>query len=169
MIWIILTAFAVYMSYNFAVLKLFGIPNSLSQTYYEFKYLKSWLKVLFPIMMISVGGLLVPAWLEISGDSNFTFMVFLAIMGILLTGAAPAFNNSDFDDKIHTISAIFAAVFALLWIIFVTNLWWLIIVWTVIISAIAIITKTWKIAIVYWVETIAFMSTFTSIIAHFLL
>lgn len=167
-IYLVLAAFAVYMSYNFAALSLFGTPRSLSQTFYEFKARKSWQRVLFPVMMVSVGALLVPAWLEISEGSDFMFTAFLAVVGIIFTGSAPAFRNSDLEDKVHTGSAIFAAVSTILWIILVAKLWWFIIVWTVMVSLIALLTETWKTSLVYWLETIAFMSTFTAIIAHFL-
>ena len=148
-------------------LSLFGIPKSLSQTFYEFKHRKSWQRVLFPVMMISMGFLLIPAWLEISEGSDFMFTAFLAVVGIILTGSAPAFNNSDLEDKVHTGSAIFAAVSAILWIILVAKLWWFIIIWAVIISLVALLTETWKTSIIYWLETIAIMSTFTSIIYYF--
>ena len=166
-IYLVLAAFALYLSYNFAALSLFGTPKSLSQTYYEFKSRKSWQRFLFPAMMVGMGFLLMPAWLEISEGSNFMFTAFLAAAGIIFTGTAPAFNRSDLENKVHTGSAIFAAVFALLWIILVAKLWWFILVWSVMVALIAVLTGTWKSGLVYWLETVAFLSTFTAIIAHF--
>ena len=169
MIYLVLAAFALYFSYNLAILNLFGIPNSLSQTYYEFKERKSWQRIFFPIMMLGVGILLLPAWLEISEGTNFMFTAFFAAGGIMFSGSAPAFNSSDLEDRVHTGSAFFAAIFALLWVILVANLWWFIIVWGIIFILIALITKTLKTGLIYWLETITFISTFTSIIAHFIL
>lgn len=166
-IYLVLAAFALYICYNFATLSLFGAPNSLSQTYYEFKNRKSWQRFIFPVMMIGVGFLLLPAWLEISEGSNFMFTAFFAAAGIIFTGSAPAFNRSSMENMVHTGSAIFAAVSALLWIILVAKLWWFIIVWALMISLIALLTGTWKSGLVYWIETVAFMSTFTAIVAHF--
>lgn len=166
-IYLVLAAFAMYLSYNFAALSLFGTPKSLSQTFYEFKERKSWQRVLFPVMMVGMGFLLLPAWLEISEGSNFMFTAFLAAAGIIFTGSAPAFKNSVLESKVHTGSAIFAAVFALLWIILVAKLWWFILVWLVMITLIALLTGTWKSGLIYWLETVAFMSTYTAIIAHF--
>lgn len=166
-IYLVLAAFALYLSYNFAALSLFGTPRSLSQTFYEFNERKPWQRFLFPIMMVGMGFLLLPAWLEISEGSNFMFTAFFAAAGIIFTGSAPAFNSSSMENKVHTISAIFAAVFALLWIILVAQLWWFIIVWAVMLALVAVLTGTWKTGLVYWLETVAFMSTFTAIIAHF--
>jgi hypothetical protein len=95
-------------------------------------------------------------------------MAFFAAGGILFTGAAPAFNSSKLENNVHTVSAIFAATFALLWVIFVAKLWWFIIVWFVLIALISLLTNTWMTSYVYWLETVAFMSTFTAIIAFFL-
>ena len=167
-IYLVLAAFAMYLCYNLSALSLFGAPYSLSKTYYLFQERKSWQRFLFPVMMIGMGLLLLPAWLEISALSPFMFTAFLAAGGIIFTGAAPAFNNSQMENRVHTVSAIFAAIFALLWIILVAKLWWFIIVWAVLISLVALLTNTWKTSYVYWLETIAFLSTFTSIIAFFI-
>lgn len=163
----VLIAFVVYWAYNAGVLSIFGAPFSLSQTFYLLKERAKWQRILFPIMMFLMAGFLMPAWLDISEGHNLQFMAFFAAAGLMFTGAAPAFNRSDLENKVHTISAIFAAVFALLWIIFVANLWYFIIVWAIVIGAIAIWSKTVKTSYIYWLETVAFMSTFTSIIAYY--
>ena len=118
-------------------------------------------------MMMTMAGFLMPAWLEVSEGHNLQFMAFFAAGGIMFTGAAPAFDSSDLENKVHTYSAIFAAIFALLWIFFVAHLWYFIIVWFIVIALIALLSNTIKTSFVYWLETVAFMSTFTSIIAYY--
>jgi hypothetical protein len=115
-------------------------------------------------MMVSMAGLLLPAWLEISALSSLQFTAFLAAAGIIFTGSAPAFKSNDLEKKVHTVSALVAAVFALLWVIFVSKLWFIILIWLAVIALIAFITKTIKSSYIYWLETVAFMSTFTSIL-----
>lgn len=166
-IYLVLVAFILYTSYNIAALSMFGIKNSLSQTFYEFKNIKPCYRFFFPIMMISMGFLLIPAWLVISEGSNYMFTAFFAATGIIFTGSAPAFNRNKLEDRMHTGSAYFATTFALLWIILVTKLWWVIIIWGVIILFVALLTKTLKSSIIYWLETVTFLSTFTSIIIYF--
>lgn len=166
-IYLVLVAFILYTSYNIAALSMFGIKNSLSQTFYEFKNIKPCYRFFFPIMMISMGFLLIPAWLVVSEGSNYMFTAFFAATGIIFTGSSPAFNRNKLEDRMHTGSAYFAAIFALLWIILVTKLWWVIIIWGVIILFVALLTKTLKSSIVYWLETVTFLSTFTSIIIYF--
>lgn len=164
----VLIAFLIYWSYNSAVLSIFGAPFSLSKTFYLFQERKKWQRILFPIMMITMAGFLMPVWIEISEGNNMQFLSFLAAAGLIFTGTAPAFDSSDLVNKVHTYSAIFAAIFALLWILFVTHLWHFIIVWAIMITLIAFLSKTVKTAYVYWLETVAFMSTFTAIIAYYL-
>lgn len=157
-------AFAIYLIYNGAALRLFGVPESLSNTFYLYNDKKKHLGILFPIMMVSMAGLLLPAWLEISAISSLQFTAFLAAAGIIFTGSAPAFKSNDLEKRVHTVSALVAAVFALLWVIFVSKLWFIILIWLAVVALIAFITKTIKSSYIYWLETVAFMSTFTSIL-----
>ena len=163
----VLIAFMIYLAYNAAALSIFGAPFSLSKTFYLFQERKKWQRILFPIMMITMASSLLPAWLEVSEGHNLQFIAFFAAGGIMFTGAAPAFDSSDLENKVHTYSAIFAAIFALLWIVFVAHLWYFIIVWFIVIALIALLSNTIKTSFVYWLETVAFMSTFTSIIVYY--
>lgn len=165
---LLLTAFFIYWAYNMAALSVFGVPKSLSMTYYLFKERKEWQRLLFPIMMLSMAGLLIPVWLEMSEGSNLQFMSFLAGAGIMFTGTVPTFKSSKLEDRVHTISAIVAAVFALLWVFFVAHLWYIILIWLVIVTLIALLSSSIKTSLVYWLETVAFMSTFMSIIIYYL-
>ena len=157
-------AFTIYLIYNGVALRLFGVPESLSNTFYLYNDKKKYLGILLPIMMVSMAGLLLPAWLEISALSSLQFTAFLAAAGIIFTGSAPAFKGNDLEKRVHTVSALTAAVFALLWVIFVSKLWFTILIWFVVILLIAFVTKTIKSSYIYWLETVAFMSTFTSIL-----
>lgn len=162
----VLTAFVIYFVYNAVALSLFGVPKSLSMTFYLFKEKKNWASIFFPIMMLTMAGALLPSWLEISEGSDLQFMAFLAASGILFTGAAPAFENSKLENNVHMASAIVAAIFALLWVILVANHWYVILVWLVAITVVALLTKSIKTSYIYWLETIAFLSTFTSVFAY---
>lgn len=164
---LVFVAFAVYLIYNGAAMVLFGVPNSLSDTFYLYKNKKRWMRAFFPIMMTLMVALLMPAWLEISESSSLQFLAFLSAAGILFTGAAPAFKGDKMEKGVHSASAICAAVFALSWVIFVSKVWFVMFVWLAVVVLAALITKTWKRATVYWLETVAFMSTFTSIIIYF--
>lgn len=165
---LILVALTIYAFYNVFALGMFGIPKSLSTTFYLFEERKSWLRIWFPIMMISVAFLLMPAWLELSVNSSFQFLAFLAPSAIIFTGAAPTFKRSELENVVHTTSAIMAAITALLWVGLVAHLWQVILLWTGVIMMVMFISKTVKTSYIYWLETIAFLSTFTSLMGYYL-
>lgn len=112
--------------------------------------------------------LLMPAWLELSLNSPFQFLAFLAPSAIIFTGTAPAFKSSELENIVHMTSAIVAAITALLWVALVAQLWQVILLWTIVVITIMFISKTIKTSYIYWLETIAFLSTFTALIAYYL-
>lgn len=165
----VIIAFAIYLIYNTIAIKLFGIPKSLSDTFYLYQEKQNWMKFFFPIMMFLMAGLLMPAWLEITAFSMLQFLAFLTAAGIMFTGAAPAFKSNKLTNAVHSASAICSAIFALLWIIFVSKFWWIIIFWLVLILITSLLTKTLKKSYIYWLETVAFLSTFSSILLFYLI
>lgn len=160
----ILIATLIYITYNVISIIYFGIPNSLSQTYYLWKS-KANIGYVFTASMAAVVLAMMPAWITISEGSSFQFLSFLAPAAIMFVAMAPAFMSSDLENKVHSISAICAAVFALAWVVLVAGMWWIILVWLALVVAAAIWSKTIP-AYVYWLETIAFGSTFTSVIIY---
>lgn len=164
----LIKAILIFVVYNIVVLALFGVPKSLSMTYYLFKGKKNSLKCLFPIMIVSLCMLLIPSWIELSESSNFQFLSFLAPVALVFVGFTPAFNDADMYKTIHNIAAYSCAVLAMLWIILVTPFWYIILIVLGIISVIAVLTKTVKSSYIYWLEMVAFISLFTSIIVYYI-
>lgn len=159
-------AILMFLMYNIVCLILFGVPKSLNQTYYLFKERINALKVLFPVMIGLIVVFLLPCLFSISEDSAFQFMAFLSMVALLFVGFCPTFLNSNFDNKLHTIATYIYATYALLWIIFVTPYWYIILIMAGIISVIATLTKTWKKSYIYWLEMITFISIFITIILY---
>lgn len=161
-------AIFMFIIYNIVALVLFGVPKSLSMTYYLFKDRVDSMKWLFPSMMALLTLFLMPCWLEISEGSDFQFTAFLSSAGILFVGGAPAFKSSSLENAVHQFSAYFAAAAAIAWICLVTPYWWIILIVLGIIAALAVVTKTWKTSYIYWLEMVAFVSTFISMIAYYI-
>ena len=161
----IIMAACIYAAYNAVALAFFGVPESLSNTYYLYqdKCNKGWL---FCAMMYLVVAFMMPAWITMSEGSNFQFLSFIAPALLMFVGTAPKFKDSDLENKVHTYSAYLAAACSLLWVGLVTPYWWTILAWLGIVAAVAVLTKTWKSALVYWLETVAFGATFTSTIIY---
>ena len=152
--------------YNAIVLLLFGVPKSLSMTYYLFKDRENVLKFLFPSMMTLLGIFLMPCWIQMSEGSPFQFTAFLSAAALIFVAFAPAFKESDLENTVHQVSAYCCAAFAMLWIILVTPYWYVILIVLGIVAALAIVTKTVKSSYIYWLEMVAFISTFITIVAH---
>ena len=161
----IIAATAIYFAYNAICLAFFGEPESLSNTYYLWKEKngKGWL---FCLMMYLVVALMMPAWISLSEGSNFQFLAFLAPASIAFVGTAPRFRDGGLENKVHTVSAIIAAAFALAWVALVTPYWWMILIWLCYMVSIAVLTSSYKTACVYWLEQVAFGSTFTAAILY---
>ena len=161
----IIIATVVYVAYNVISLVLFDVPESLSNTYYLYKekWDKGWL---FCLMMYLVVALMMPAWITLSEGSNFQFLAFLAPASIAFVGTAPRFRDGGLENKVHTVSAIIAAACSLLWVAFVTPYWWVILTWLGLIVFTSVLTSSYKTACVYWLEQVAFGSTFTAAIMY---
>ena len=161
----IIIATTIFVAYNAVSLANFGIPESLSNTYYLYKEKcnKGWL---FCLMMYLVVALMMPAWITLSEGSTYQFLSFLAPTAIAFVGAAPMFRDDELESKVHTGAAVVAAICSLAWVILVTPYWWIILVWVGIIIALSFFTKSVKTSYIYWLERVAFESTFTAAIMY---
>lgn len=148
---------------------LFGVPRTLGMTYYLFKAREDCLKALFPVTIILICLLLLPCWLEISNGSPWRLTAFLSAGSLLFVGFVPAFKSSKMEDYLHDIAAYVGTLFGLLWIIMVTPFWYIILIVLGIVSIIAIWTKTWRTSYIYWLEMVAFVSTFISITCYYIM
>ena len=159
-------AAAIFLLYNTISVRLFGIPTSLSETFYLYKGKKDWMRILFPWMMVSMAMLLMPSWLTISEGSPWQFTSFLAAASIIFVGSAPSFRDDDLTCTVHTVSAIIAAVMSIAWVCLVSQLWYIVLAWFVIIIAIGYSSRTLNRCKTYWLELTAFMATFSSILIY---
>ena len=161
----IIVATCIYVAYNAIAIAIFGVPESLSNTYYLWKEKngKGWL---FCLMMYLVVALMMPAWITISEGSDFQFLAFLAPSAIAFVGTAPAFKSDDLENVVHTTAAIVAAICSLAWVAVITPYWYMILVWFGYIALVVILTSSYKSCLVYWLEQVAFGATFTSAILY---
>ena len=161
----IIAATAIYLVYNAISLANFGIPRSLSDTYYLWKARngKGWY---FSLMMYSVVAFMMPAWITMSEGSDFQFLAFLAPAAIAFVGTAPRFKDTNLENHVHMTPAYLAAAFALAWVALVTPYWWVILIWLGYIAMALVLTSSCKTCLVYWLEQVAFGATFTSAIMY---
>lgn len=193
---LVFIAVAIFTIYNAVSIKLFGIPTSLSDTYYlycglgvtKFGNKGKFLGYIFTTMMFSMAFLLMPAWLEITESmggwqSNLTVLPFLTASAIAFVGAAPAFRNIGIENRVHMIAAKLCAVFAIAWCAIVCF-------WYGIVIVVASIGLVWLFGLFlewimtknhnkfsdaikflkrhsdYWWEMCAFIATFVTVITQ---
>lgn len=169
---LVLISFLLLLAYNIGILSKFGIPPSLSQSYYLLNEVKKNLGFLFTGMMLTMAFTLLPAWLELGEiispwSSYLNPLAFFTCAAICFVGAAPAFRANKLEGTVHEVAAKVAAACAVVWCLAVC---WQIMYVPLgvagLIAAVGAITKTWKSASVYWLEMMAFGATFVTVIVE---
>lgn len=172
---LIIISLLLFTMYNAVSLKQFGIPKSLSETFYLWNSKKSGLGYIFTGMMFSMAFTLVPAWMELgevisSWSTYLSPLIFFTCAAIAFVGAAPAFRGCVLESKVHTIAAMIAAVCAITWCLAVCwQIMYVPLLTAGVVAVIGWLTKSWKKASVYWLEMMAFGATFVTVIVELLM
>ena len=160
-----ITSLVILMSYTVAVCIKFGIPTTLSESYY-FIYKK----YLFTLVLWLSGFLLLPPIMEMTGGDT-QIIPFLSIIGIMIVGAAPKYKEQE--RTLHIIGANMAGFFSQLWIILYAYPWTLLTWFILIIWAIGILIESklmeWSEELdkrkwFFWAEMLAFINLYLNII-----
>ena len=139
----------------------FGIPSSLSESYYILEKESKDLGALFYLFLLITVFVLVIPMIEATG-----FWGFICGAGLLFVGAAPAFKSDD-QKYIHIIGAAVSAISAFIQLIVMHKLLCLLPV-IVIVTILSLVTKTYKSSLVFWLEMIAFYSLFPGLILFYI-
>lgn len=161
---LVVISFCIYIVYNLISLCTFGVPGSLSNTYYLWNGLKQGAGYAFCACLGLMVALLLPSWLEMSEGSPWQFLSFLTCGSLLFVAAAPNFKSISIESIVHSVAAIFSAICAILWIIFVAKLWTIVLLTLMCILIVAVIHGSLRSCYVYWLETIAFLSLYLSVL-----
>ena len=141
-------------------LRLFNIPPSLSETYYNLEKTRKKNGAFFYLYLIVTVFLLLPPMVQVA-----QYWGFLCGVGLAFVGAAPAFKS---DQKyIHFIGAIVSAISSI-FILIVIKKWWVLFIITAIVAGLSIWTKTYKSSLTFWLEMIAFYSLFLGLLIFFI-
>lgn len=173
MTYLILTliALALFIVYNAVAIHFFGVPESLSNTYYLYEAKHKGLGWLFTGFMWALALLLLPAWITTSVNMGswmqyFSFLSFLSAAAIAFVGTAPKFHD-DAEGKVHVIAASLCAATAIAWdLVICWHIWYVFVAVAVIVAVVAFWTKTFKACKTYWLEMMAFVPTFAVLITE---
>lgn len=162
-------AIAIFVIYNIILIAMYGVPQSLSHTFYYLKEDGKWPWV-FTIMMWVVCILLLISWIPINiGISSWshylTFLPALTCISLLFSSLAGNARDNETTKQVHLIGARVAAATAIIWICSVCwQIMWVIPVWIALCGILAHATKTAKFGRDYWIEWVAFGPTFSAIL-----
>lgn len=110
---LVIISFIIFAAYLAAMIKMFGLPASISDTYYLLERKRKGAGWLFTAMCWGVVGTLLPAWLDMTPET-YQFTAFLAAAGLLFVGAAPQFKLS-LTGPVHYAGAGLCCGGAVLW------------------------------------------------------
>jgi len=149
-------AFAAYIT---TMIALFGIPESISETYYLLEHRcgknNGWIFTIFCWIVVFT---LLPFWLEYSHE-NTQFLAFLSGAGLLFVGTAPQFKDVGLSRTVHFAAAFVCAAASISWLCF-TNMWTYPLITLLIACFISILNRTkW----LFWIELAAFAATYLAL------
>ena len=145
---LVLFSLAVFATYLIIMSKLHGIQPSISDNYYVSKH--PWT---FTLAMWTVAFMMLPPMLSAATEA-FQFTAFLSCAGIAFVGAAAAYKQS-MTNTVHTIGAVIAALFAIIWAYTICPP-----LPTIAILAAVNILLSKVSNKIYWIEIIAFIVTY---------
>ena len=173
MTYLILTliALALFVTYIAVAIHFFGVPESLSNTYYLYEAKHKGLGWVFTIFMWVLALLLLPAWISTSIGAGpwmnyFTFLSFISAAAIAFVGTAPRFHD-DAEGKVHVIAAAICAATAVLWdFVICWHIWYVFLIALVLVVLATVWSKTWRDCKTFWLEMMAFVPTFAVLITE---
>lgn len=144
----------VFVTYIVSTTVIFGVPNSISDTYYLILNKNREMSPLFTFFCWDISLSLLIYWLEIN-KTDWDLIPFLACSGLMFVGTAVEFNKS-LTKEVHFISASLCLLFSYLWSMLYGNnfLAIFIIVISVLCYFINIKNK------LFWIELFAFINIF---------
>lgn len=149
-------SFILFIVYVAAMILMFGIPASISETYYLLERKRHGLGWLFTAFCWGVSLTLLPAWLDMTPEA-YQAVLFLAAAGLMFVGAAPQFKLS-LAGPVHFVAAGVCCVAAGLWVA-LSGVWWTLPAAYAAGLALAAVDHRWM----FWIEIAAFASVFLSI------
>jgi hypothetical protein len=166
-----LFSLAVFVAYVVAVVRRFGVPTSISESYYLWPRGRG--QWLFNGFCLLAALPMVAFWFEISPDP-WRFLVFFACAPLGFVGAAGAFKEIDLTGRVHFGAAGISAVASQMWIA-INGPWWIA---SLVLLAVAAIMScrirgrdaagAVRSAWLFWVEVAGFASVYIAVMAHYI-
>lgn len=157
MITLLIVSFAIFALYIAAILYIFGVPYSISDSHYLLNRLRKNLGILFTIWCFIIAFTVIPIMFEMTDGKWFQFLGLFTGGGLGFVGAAPLFKSHE--KTIHYTSAAVCAASALSWMI-LYGYWYLPAIAIVALIYPAYRDKKWT----FWGELVLFASMYTTLL-----
>ena len=158
--------FAIYV---IAEVVLFGLPRSISESYYLYDEKKKGLGYLFTVFMYAEAFLIIMPLISIGEGSQWQFVGFLCPCGLAFCGTAVLSKGVTMESRVHCVGAYTAAVMGLLWcfifigwqqtLVYILSIWTLVLVF-------ANATNTTKYSKTFWIEIATFGTIMTRLLEY---
>ena len=164
---ITLISLLIFCAYIGTILAVYGVPASVSETFYLLPKGKRWL---FTAFCLGVSIIVAP-WLDATSE-QWQLLAFLSVAGLCFVGVAAQFKD-DLVARVHYGGAGVCAVASQLWIFLAAGLWWVSLVCLLAAGGVCFCLgrrasrkagKPQFANIVFWAEVWAFISLFISLI-----
>lgn len=135
-------SFLVFTSYVLYVCTKYGLPKSISDSYYILKKKHRWV---FTLILWGFAVPLIPA-----GDS---LLMVLAVMGIAFVGAAPAFKDFEVERRVHVMGATAGVVLGMVSLWTEHGVWYVTVLYAFMFLVLLINNVK---NVIFWIEVLAF-------------
>ena len=148
-------SFMIFATYITAIILIFGIRKSISDSSYALKPYKA--EVFFTLFCWGVSVPMLIYWIDFSA-TDWNFLPFLACGMLGFVGASPMYQNNDLESKVHNVGSYTCAVGAYLWTFMYGN-----VPAGLVAISLSIIPLLMRKNKVYWIEMIAFLNLYIQI------
>lgn len=155
----ILISILIFCTYTAVMIKLFGIPEAYSETYYLLEGKCKGCGWIFTAFCILTAGFLLPPWLDMT-PPEYQYTCFLSCAGLMFVGVAPQFEES-LTAKVHYSGAIISCIFSQVWCIY-AGYWY--ISATLIVGALIYLLLKDRRRWMFWLQLAAISATYLSIL-----
>lgn len=155
---LILISLLITVAYLTYTIRLFGVPWSISETYYLLELKKKGTGALFIAWTWMAAFPLLIAWLNVTEGMWYQFLPFLACGALVFVGTAAQFKQ-ELTEMVHYISAGICVAAAVTWVI-LAGYWYIPAIFLSISVALGLKYQKW----VTWIEIAALAATYITLL-----
>lgn len=154
----VIYAVGLFVAYLITAIKLFGIPRSISDTFYLYEGMSKHLGYVFTGFMFATATLIVTPMVELGSFEWWQFLGFLCPVGIAFCGSAPLFKDDKDTKIVHCTGAVTGVLSGLSWCFLVDTRTAFIVTSAMVSASIiaSVATKTEKSCFTFWAEMAGF-------------